>query len=189
MECIAPAWRTQKRCSRPSGFQAVARVARVAAAAAQGIPVSCQARTHAGSGSPSLSEVGSVTKGDFTPVSEKLKAALGHHPDLRATKDEPPMCFSIADDEHPQCKPIRSPQFQAIEEDPKPRDVLEENEALRLALGECWQRLQELEAERADFNSEGVFDLVNSLCHGVKAGRFRHVAGEGPELSSCEHEP
>ncbi|CAK9118504.1 unnamed protein product [Durusdinium trenchii] len=101
----------------------------------------------------------------------------------------PCRCFSIADDEHPQCKPIRSPQFQAIEEDPKPRDVLEENEALRLALGECWQRLQELEAERADFNSEGVFDLVNSLCHGVKAGRFRHVAGEGPELSSCEHEP
>ena len=49
-------------------------------------------------------------------------------------------------------------------------DVVAENEALRSALGECWKRLKDLEAEREGFISEGIFDLVNSLCHGVKAG-------------------
>eukprot|EP00435_Cladocopium_sp_Y103_P048996 s2305_g14.t1 len=74
----------------------------------------------------------------------------------------PPMCFSIGDDEHL----TRSPDGTSFREDISENsstDVFAENEALRSALGECWQRLKDLEAEREGFISEGVFDLVNTL--------------------------
>jgi len=41
---------------------------------------------------------------------------------------------------------------------------MRENEALRLALGAAVKRVSQLEGEQEHFLSEGMFDLVNSLC-------------------------
>ncbi|CAL1137941.1 unnamed protein product [Cladocopium goreaui] len=95
------------------------------------------------------------------------------------------LCFSIGDDDHL----TRSPDGTSFQEDISENsstDVFAENEALRSALGECWQRLKDLEAEREGFVSEGVFDLVNTLCHGVKAAGARNERNADSEALPIE---
>ncbi|CAJ1395471.1 unnamed protein product [Effrenium voratum] len=85
--------------------------------------------------------------------------------------ERPASCFSIADEN----TPLALGQLESIVEEGSPSscaDLQSENEALRVALSECLQRLEVLEAEREDFISEGVFDLVNSLWLG-EAGQAK----------------
>lgn len=57
-----------------------------------------------------------------------------------------------------------------------------ENKALRGALGDAVKRLSELEGEQERFMSEGVFDLVNSLCR--EQAPTAAEAAAGPPLAA-----
>lgn len=62
-----------------------------------------------------------------------------------------------------------------------------ENEVLRGALGDAMRRLKELEGEQERFLSEGVFDLVNSLCRsgaGDTTGRASRSCSVGADVAA-----
>ncbi|CAJ1354586.1 unnamed protein product [Effrenium voratum] len=114
------------------------------------------------------------TDGDgLAAVAEALKVRVAelHDVTLLRARNRPASCFSIADEN----TPLALGQLESIVEEGSPSscaDLQSENEALRVALSECLQRLEVLEAEREDFISEGVFDLVNSLWLG-EAGQAK----------------
>lgn len=62
-----------------------------------------------------------------------------------------------------------------------------ENEALRGALTDAVSRLAELEGEKEQFLSEGVFDLVNTVCRD-KGEDFPDAAADHVTTVSCEKE-